>query len=38
LPETSQSLVIVEPELPQKEEEEFSLPDFLFDIENDFVY
>jgi hypothetical protein len=35
LPETSQPLAIVKPELPQKEEEEFSLPDFLFDIEND---
>jgi hypothetical protein len=31
--ETSQPLAIVEPELPQKEEEEFSLP--LFDIEDD---
>jgi hypothetical protein len=35
LPETSQLLAIVEPELPQKKEEEFSLPDFLFDIEDD---
>jgi hypothetical protein len=35
LPETSQPLAIVEPELPQKEEEEFSLPDFSFDIEDD---
>jgi hypothetical protein len=35
LPETSQPLAIVEPELPQKEEEEFLLPDFLFDIEDD---
>jgi hypothetical protein len=35
LSETSQPLAIVEPELPQKEEEEFPLPDFLFDIEDD---
>jgi hypothetical protein len=35
LPETSQPLAIIEPELPQKEEEEFPLPDFLFDIEDD---
>jgi hypothetical protein len=35
LPETSQPLAIVEPKLPQKEEEEFPLPDFLFDIKDD---
>jgi hypothetical protein len=35
LPETSQPLAIVEPKLPQKEEEEFPLPDLLFDIEDD---
>jgi hypothetical protein len=35
LPETSQPLAIVEPELPQKEEEEFPLPNFLFNIEDD---
>jgi hypothetical protein len=35
LPETSQPLAIVEPKLPQKEEEEFLLPDFCFDIEDD---
>jgi hypothetical protein len=28
LPKTSQPLATVEPELPQKEEEEFPLPDF----------
>jgi hypothetical protein len=33
--ETSQPLAIVEPELPQKEKKEFTLPDFLFDIEDD---
>jgi hypothetical protein len=35
LPKISQPLAIVELELPQKEEEEFSLPDVLFDIEDD---
>jgi hypothetical protein len=35
LPKTYQPLAIVEPELPQKEEEEFPLPNFLFDIEDD---
>jgi hypothetical protein len=35
LPKTSQPLAIVEPELPQKEEEEFPLPNFLFNIEDD---
>jgi hypothetical protein len=35
LPEISQPLTIVEPKLPQKEEEEFPLSDFLFDIEDD---
>jgi hypothetical protein len=35
LPQTSQPLAIAEPELPQKEEEEFLLLDFLFDIEDD---
>jgi hypothetical protein len=35
LSETTQPLAIVEPELQQKEEEEFPLSDFLFDIEDD---